>query len=283
MSLAKRVKPSRETISFKDLIVSFNEKFDDYVIYNPWNPKEYIVEIGTRSFGFGEKSYLISTLNKVRKDYGDEIPVSVIVTKVIPEISEPLIRRHGSNSYLANGATYISKWMVYMDDEMTSPLIFVKPSYEGEPQHMEILEKELGRPPKPSGKHVRGYFAFFPLLYRAGALVVGEHGFRYKDFKDILDAYMYNEAKKFNFFAYPSTEEIVNESDKIFLYASKPKKQIRIRTVGKPLTKEHERLIEDKYTDAVNWEIITGDDNSNRRPNEPEWWVPVRQTTQGGG
>lgn len=91
-----------QNIDIDKLIISYNELFDDFLIYCPWDNKLYITAIGDFSMGFGERPFLQAALNKIKKKYGDTIPSVLIETKPIPDLSAPIYRRHGKKQVKLN-------------------------------------------------------------------------------------------------------------------------------------------------------------------------------------
>lgn len=123
-----------EKINIKDLMISYLEKFDDYIIYCPWDKTQYITKIGDFTVGFGENPFLRGALKDIEKKYGKEIGVSLIETKPIPELSEPIVRRHGKLKvkitripisdkdllYVENKSLYSADWENITGDENSS-------------------------------------------------------------------------------------------------------------------------------------------------------------------
>lgn len=85
-----------EYINTKDLEISFDNTFYDYVIRAPWDPEQYVTYIAGFRLGFGPRYLLSQLLKKVERIYPNTIPTHIIQTNPIPKLEKPIVRRLGN-------------------------------------------------------------------------------------------------------------------------------------------------------------------------------------------
>jgi len=251
----KEQKKVPEKINVNDLRVIYSELFDDSYVPLPWDYSCYITKIGDILIGFGEPQYLNGALKKVKSKYGDVIKTVLIEYKKIPELSEPLVRRHGT---LTAEAELVGKWIVFEDDLTEQPVIVR--TEDTDTPHIILAEKAVGRPLVGKVRYVKG--GYFIDKGERFILVSGAEGLSVEPYLE--------EIVKF----FPGVEKVTLTAEKGPVKVYKVAKRLRIKVIV-PLTEREKLFWEHFLPSEFDWSNITGDEYTNRNRNEPELWRPI--------
>lgn len=246
-----------QKIPIDSLRISFSEMFDSHYVPLPQDPSYYIVKVGDILFGFSEVAFLRHALDLVKKKYGDYISTSMIEAKKIPRLSEPIVRRHGS----LKDAALIGKWIIYQDSTLTKPVVLTTVE---DISHSDLVKNKLGFV-SPEAKYVKGGFFYDATEDQYYIVVTDENEMKVDSYLNELLQFFENAS-----FASP----VAHRTLKIFKVSRRP----QVKVVVVPLSERDKLYIEQRLPSAVDWEIITGDEYTNKNKNEPELWRPIRQT-----
>jgi hypothetical protein len=250
------------TISVKDLKISYSELFDDSYIPVPWDLSSYITKIGDVLIGFGEEIYLRNALKKVEEKYGDPIKTVFIESKKIPKLSEPIIRRHGQFEHSSQRHDYIGRWIVYYDDLLPTKEPILLTETDLNISHQDMIINHLGRF-SPDAKYVKGIFAIEKDTGEEIITVTDQKGLKVDPFIDRLAAH----------FPDKSTAILSYQKGPIAIYKT-AKKKVKMKVMI-PLTEKEKIYIEHFLPEEIDWGNITGDEYTNKNKNEPELWRPI--------
>ncbi len=93
------LRKSNDMVPLDDLVITFDEMLFDYYIKDPFKDRHYVTEIGGMKAGFGAKYQLRKFVTKLKTFFpSGQVNQSDILSKPVPELKEPVVRRLGEKS-----------------------------------------------------------------------------------------------------------------------------------------------------------------------------------------